>query len=449
VVNLTGVCKSGRPVPTLTIESAVYSFEGLLPELESPPIAARRALDHAGLRLSVEGWRSLAAEEREKLTLAGVPDRVDGDLVASLLRRAVPAPLKVASVADPDPSTPPDALVKALEPNRSIEAKRWARLRAVDRYALAHTYRRAVARSAFSLLGDALDAVLLAAAPAAYDPPAHPRRTSPSAHFAGPPASASPGGPYQPAGYYSSYGASPAPADVAAVSQRDPARADTSPRPPASPFPPAHDGGVPSRPPGDTAPRSTRSGSAPPHQTPTTPRNAVNAANAGPAAPAPASLSNHLNQAGELHMVDVARKPKTERRAVARGAVRMRAETLARLAQRDTPKGEVLAAARLSAILAAKRTHEIIPLCHMVALTHVEVILELDTASSAVQVTAVADAYDRTGCEMEAMVAVSTACLTLYDMLKGIDREMVIADIMLVEKSGGRSGDFRRAEVDP
>jgi cyclic pyranopterin phosphate synthase len=143
-------------------------------------------------------------------------------------------------------------------------------------------------------------------------------------------------------------------------------------------------------------------------------------------------------------MVDVARKPKTERRAVARGAVRMRAETLARLTQRDTPKGEVLATARIAGILAAKRTHELIPLCHAVALTHLEVILDVDAASGSVRVTAVADAYDRTGCEMEALVAVSTACLTVYDMLKGIDREMVISDVMLVEKSGGRSGHFQR-----
>jgi cyclic pyranopterin monophosphate synthase len=158
------------------------------------------------------------------------------------------------------------------------------------------------------------------------------------------------------------------------------------------------------------------------------------------------SLSNHLNQAGEVHMVDVARKPKTERRAVARGAVRMRAETLSRLVERETPKGEVLATARLAGILAAKRTHELIPLCHAVALTHLEVLLDLDAATSTVHVTAVADAYDRTGCEMEALVAVSAACLTVYDMLKGIDREMVISDVMLVEKSGGRSGDFRRTD---
>jgi cyclic pyranopterin phosphate synthase len=106
----------------------------------------------------------------------------------------------------------------------------------------------------------------------------------------------------------------------------------------------------------------------------------------------------------------------------------------------------VLATARIAAIMAAKRTHELVPLCHAVALTHLEVIIEIDTPNSAVHVTAVADAYDRTGCEMEAMVAVSTGCLTIYDMLKGIDRDMVIADVKLIEKSGGRSGHYKRAE---
>jgi cyclic pyranopterin phosphate synthase len=388
-------------VPSPTLESAVYSFEGLLPELESPPIAARRALDHAGARLSVEGWRSLPAEDRERLTLAGVADRVDADLVTSLLRRAVPPPQKVAPAADPDPTTPPEALARALEPQRSIEPKRWARLRGVDRYALAHTYRRAVARSAFSLLGEALDAVLLAGSVTMGDPQRVPQTP--------PPAPA-----YQPAGYYSS-------AEEAAPAQ--PRVATTTPRGrPVEAVPPAV--------------------AMPPQKRPTMPRQAVQAAQGG-------ALSNHLNEAGEVHMVDVARKPTTERRAVARGAVRMRAETIARLAQRDTPKGEVLATARLAGIMAAKRTHEIIPLCHAIALTHLEVILDVDEAAATVHVTAIADAFDRTGCEMEALVAVSTACLTVYDMLKGIDREMVISDVMLVEKSGGRSGHFRRTGDEP
>jgi cyclic pyranopterin phosphate synthase len=166
--------------------------------------------------------------------------------------------------------------------------------------------------------------------------------------------------------------------------------------------------------------------------------------------PPPGTLSNHLNQAGEVHMVDVARKPKTERRAVARGSVLMRPETMTRLVQREAPKGEVLATARIAGILAAKRTHEIIPLCHAVALTHLDVQLDLDAQGPdpAVHVTAIADAYDRTGCEMEAMVAVSTACLTIYDMLKGIDRDILITDIKLMEKSGGRSGHYQRPDAD-
>lgn len=145
-------------------------------------------------------------------------------------------------------------------------------------------------------------------------------------------------------------------------------------------------------------------------------------------------------------MVSVDGKPVTHRRAVAGATVRMRPETAARLARGDTPKGEVLAAARLAGIMAAKRTPELIPLCHGVALTHVAVDLAVDEAGAAVHVTAAAEAVDRTGVEMEAMVAASVACLTLYDMLKGIDREMVLGDVRLVEKSGGRSGHFRRGE---
>jgi cyclic pyranopterin monophosphate synthase len=164
-----------------------------------------------------------------------------------------------------------------------------------------------------------------------------------------------------------------------------------------------------------------------------------------PAEPRDSALSTHLTPAGEARMVPVAGKPATHRRAVAAGSVRMRPETAARIARADAPKGDVLAAARIAGIMAAKRTPELIPLCHGVALTHVAVDLEIDEPASAVRVTATAEALDRTGVEMEAMVAVSAACLTIYDMLKGIDREMVLADIRLLEKSGGRSGHFRRS----
>lgn len=377
-------------MPPVSIESAVYAFEGLLPELESPPIAARRALDHAGLRLPVEAWRSLSLEDRQRVTIAGVADRVDADLVASLLHHATPTPQRISPVHDPDPAGPPETLAKALEPTRAIDPKRWARLRAVDRYALAHTYRRAVARSAFSILGDAFDVVLAASteAPASAGP-----RPSPA----------------------SSGEAHRDPLGIGALST-DSGRFG---RPP--PSPPAQEIASPD------APRLGFTTAPPP---------------AG-------SLSNHLNQAGEVHMVDVARKPKTERRAIARGSVFMRPETLQRLVSRDAPKGEVLATARVAAVTAAKRTHELIPLCHLVALTHLDVGVEIDAGASAVHVTATADAYDRTGCEMEAMIAVSTACLTIYDMLKGIDRDMVISDMKLMEKSGGRSGHYRRSDSRP
>jgi cyclic pyranopterin phosphate synthase len=167
-------------------------------------------------------------------------------------------------------------------------------------------------------------------------------------------------------------------------------------------------------------------------------------------APAPAAgelISTHLTARGEVRMVPVADKPVTRRLAVAAGSVRMRPETIARLARGDAPKGEVLAAARIAGILAAKRTPELIPLCHGVALTHVAVDLAIDEPGAAVRVTAAAEAMDRTGVEMEAMVAVSAACLTVYDMLKGMDREMVIGDVRLLEKSGGRTGAWSRGEA--
>ncbi|MFO0755459.1 MAG: cyclic pyranopterin monophosphate synthase MoaC [Byssovorax sp.] len=153
-----------------------------------------------------------------------------------------------------------------------------------------------------------------------------------------------------------------------------------------------------------------------------------------------------MGEAGDVRMVNVGPKPMTERRAVATAFVQMKPETVERLARRDAPKGEVLATARIAGIMAAKRTPELIPLCHTVALTKVTVDIELDVAASRVLLTATAEAVDRTGVEMEAMVAVSVACLTIYDMLKGVDREMVLSDIKLVEKSGGKSGHFLRDE---
>ncbi len=141
-------------------------------------------------------------------------------------------------------------------------------------------------------------------------------------------------------------------------------------------------------------------------------------------------------------MVDVGAKDDTLREAVARGEVRMRPETLQRLAAGDMPKGDVLATARIAGIMAAKRAPDLIPLCHPLLLTHVAVDARLDVATSTVQIEATVRTVGKTGVEMEALTAVSVTALTIYDMCKAIDREMQIGAIRLVRKSGGRSGDF-------
>ena len=143
-------------------------------------------------------------------------------------------------------------------------------------------------------------------------------------------------------------------------------------------------------------------------------------------------------------MVDVAPKPATARRALAMAIVRLRPATAECILQGTAPKGDVLAAARLAGIMAAKRTSELIPLCHPLALTHVAVELEVDPAAGEVRILATAQACDRTGVEMEALVAASVAGLTIYDMLKAIDRDMSLEHVALLEKTGGRSGHYRR-----
>ncbi|GBC76681.1 Cyclic pyranopterin monophosphate synthase [bacterium HR08] len=152
----------------------------------------------------------------------------------------------------------------------------------------------------------------------------------------------------------------------------------------------------------------------------------------------------HVDAEGRLRMVDVSAKPATERRAVASGFVRMRAETLRAIRERRTPKGDPLEAARLAGILAAKRTAELIPLCHPLPLTHVDV--ETELREDGIALTASVATTAPTGVEMEALVAVSIAALTLYDMCKAIDREMTITDIRLERKTGGRSGDYVRGQ---
>ncbi|GAB2804281.1 hypothetical protein GCM10027040_35930 [Halomonas shantousis] len=157
------------------------------------------------------------------------------------------------------------------------------------------------------------------------------------------------------------------------------------------------------------------------------------------------SLS-HLNARGEAHMVDVADKPETQREAIARGRVRMLPETLALLAEGGLPKGDVLATARIAGIQAAKRTHELIPLCHALMLSKVSVDFQLDEENAWIDVEARCRLSGRTGVEMEALTAVSVACLTLYDMCKAVDKGMQITDIRLERKLGGKSGDWHRQE---
>jgi cyclic pyranopterin phosphate synthase len=156
----------------------------------------------------------------------------------------------------------------------------------------------------------------------------------------------------------------------------------------------------------------------------------------------------HIGASGEAHMVDVSDKAATARVAVAEGHVVMRAETLALVLAGDAKKGDVLGTARLAGIMAAKRTHELIPLCHPLALSKVVVEVEADEALPGVRVTATTKVTGQTGVEMEALTAVSVACLTVYDMVKAIDRGMRIEGIRLLEKSGGKSGSWK-AEGEP
>ena len=151
----------------------------------------------------------------------------------------------------------------------------------------------------------------------------------------------------------------------------------------------------------------------------------------------------HLDNQGHARMVDVTDKAVTFREAVAEARVRMRPATLALIQQGGHPKGDVFAVARIAGIQAAKKTHELIPLCHPLALSKVSVELTPDEALPGVVVTAMARVTGPTGVEMEVLTAVSVACLTIYDMTKAVDRGMWIEGVRLLAKSGGRSGDFR------
>ena len=150
----------------------------------------------------------------------------------------------------------------------------------------------------------------------------------------------------------------------------------------------------------------------------------------------------HFDNSGQAHMVDVGDKPQTKRSAVASGIITMLPATLKLIQQGDAKKGDVLGVARIAAIQASKKTADLIPLCHPIALTKVSITFEIDEATTSIACIVLAETTSQTGVEMEALTAVSVGLLTIYDMCKAVDRGMTISDIKLLEKHGGKSGDW-------
>ena len=155
---------------------------------------------------------------------------------------------------------------------------------------------------------------------------------------------------------------------------------------------------------------------------------------------------SHFNAAGRAHMVDVSGKDETYRTAVAAGRVRMNAETFALVKTGGMKKGDVLTTAQIAGVMAAKKTSDVIPMCHSLALTGVDLSFELNDADCTVEITATVKCRGVTGVEMEALTAVSVAALTVYDMCKAVQKDMEITDIRLLQKTGGKSGTFLRQE---
>lgn len=296
----------------------LYSFDVDGETLEQLPLAARRALDHAGRKLSLAGWSSLPEGDRRSLVRLGSVSPVDLDAVARLVRRARPAPAAVEPVSDPPRDAPPGRLVEAYADHGRLSPAIWASLSDVDRYALEKVARR----------------------------PNSERLASAYAEIIG-------------------------------------------------------------------------------HT----------------------QVSTHLRAQGGVQMVNVGTKAVTERRAEAESRVSMNRDAFALLSNNAVPKGDVLATARVAAIMAAKRTSELIPLCHALPLTHIAVELRLEASTQSVWISTTVETRGQTGVEMEALVAASHAALTVYDMLKGVDRAMTIGPTRLLAKSGGASGHFVAEDV--
>jgi cyclic pyranopterin monophosphate synthase len=291
----------------------LYAFDGIDQRLELLPLAARRALDLSGMRLSREGFLSLAHAERVLLTSAGGEPAVDRDRVVRLLAPARPEALAEPPALDPPLDRVPEGVTKALGPTRPLPDAVWSALTPLDRYALA----KVCGKNSEDRVGGAYKEIV-----------------------------------------------------------------------------------------GHSA------------------------------------LSSHVAPTGGVRMVDISSKPSTKRRASAGTSVQLGVVAYRRLVEADVPKGDVLGTARLAAILAAKRTSDLIPLCHPVPLTHVEVHFVTDDARQTLDITCSAETVASTGVEMEALVGASIAALTVYDMLKSIDRGLSVGPTRLLEKSGGRSGDF-------
>ena len=152
----------------------------------------------------------------------------------------------------------------------------------------------------------------------------------------------------------------------------------------------------------------------------------------------------HFNRQGEAHMVDVGDKPVSHRTAIAAGSIHMQPETLSLILQGKHKKGDVLGIARVAGIMAAKKTSDLIPLCHPIAITHIEIELKPQTGDNSIHCRVTTETRDQTGVEMEALTAVQVTLLTIYDMCKAVDRGMTISNIQLLEKSGGKSGHWKR-----
>lgn len=154
----------------------------------------------------------------------------------------------------------------------------------------------------------------------------------------------------------------------------------------------------------------------------------------------------HIDEKGDARMVDVSGKDITHREARAIARIRFRPETIELLLKKAIPKGDVLTVAKIAGIMAAKKTHELIPMCHPLNISHVEIEFRILKESSSIEVESLVKVEAKTGVEMEALTASAVAALTIYDMCKAVDKEMIITDIMLLEKRGGRSGEFKRGD---